>query len=611
VQLSEEQKLLEFLSRGHFLPSFNLPIDAVPFVARTTVGGDEHIVARMSDGLEKALEGYAPGKEITYKKRDFTVGGIYIEYAPRSDVSSMDSEEAARTRTDEAINRTKLWFENDENINYFHMCKICKHTLPFNSTKPEEVKQLKEPCPVCKTGPEDDPWLSLPAIRPPGFAPLIRPTKNKGFSEVDNPDYSQDTKPFHSRTRWPSSLISDTTPERFVLADGRVEILYHKKIQILDINAGFGSISEPDSMGFAFCRDCGHMTPFKSIPGEHLRPYGIARDDGMYAGAFKYDSLKESFTTAMNSKCNSDNKLINGYSRLLLGRLFTTNVLSMKIKWDSEKWVTLNPEMGETGRELGERSAKTVCHALLQAISNAETNYAISSNDLGGDIRQTEDEGFEIFIYERVDGGAGLLKDVYTDIKNEWKGLDNRGTILTKMTKILSGEQCLTTESSFSDGISRVVSRPCDSICHGCLQDYTTQHITADLDRELGSQFFELGLGNISKKFNFNQSGILLKFLMNQLENSDKYEIKPIYDKNNPIFVLQAGQHPLNQDDIERNQQMTGLLVDGVELKIGCELIDSNNFNSSEIKRDPIGTMRKIQSKLPISQGSGDSEFEI
>ena len=50
--MTDELKFLEFLSRNHILPSFNLPIDAVPFVARTTVGGDEFIVARMSDGLK-------------------------------------------------------------------------------------------------------------------------------------------------------------------------------------------------------------------------------------------------------------------------------------------------------------------------------------------------------------------------------------------------------------------------------------------------------------------------------------------------------------------------------------------------------------------------------
>ena len=51
--MSEEDKLLEFLSRNHYLPSFNLPIDAVPFIARTTLDGEERIEARMSDGLRK------------------------------------------------------------------------------------------------------------------------------------------------------------------------------------------------------------------------------------------------------------------------------------------------------------------------------------------------------------------------------------------------------------------------------------------------------------------------------------------------------------------------------------------------------------------------------
>ena len=104
--MSEEDKLLEFLSRNHYLPSFNLPIDAVPFIARTTLDGEERIEARMSDGLEKALHGYAPGAEVTYKKKEFVVGGIFLEYMPRKPIDEdEDSLEKAKTRTNEVINR--------------------------------------------------------------------------------------------------------------------------------------------------------------------------------------------------------------------------------------------------------------------------------------------------------------------------------------------------------------------------------------------------------------------------------------------------------------------------------------------------------------------------
>ena len=118
----DSEKLLEYLSRSHFLPSFNLPIAAVPFIARGMQNGEEKIIARMSDGLEKALVGYAPGKELTYKKQDFIVGGIYLEYMPRREIpSGTEPLAAARTRMDEVLNRTKYWFTIPKNILYFHI----------------------------------------------------------------------------------------------------------------------------------------------------------------------------------------------------------------------------------------------------------------------------------------------------------------------------------------------------------------------------------------------------------------------------------------------------------------------------------------------------------
>ena len=93
MMTNAKERLLDFFSRQHYLPSFNLPIDAVPFIARAMEGGDEQILAKMSDGLEKALTGYAPGRELTYKKRDFVVGGIYLEYPPQIQREGGDGDE--------------------------------------------------------------------------------------------------------------------------------------------------------------------------------------------------------------------------------------------------------------------------------------------------------------------------------------------------------------------------------------------------------------------------------------------------------------------------------------------------------------------------------------
>lgn len=588
--MTDELKFLEFLSRNHILPSFNLPIDAVPFVARTTVGGDEFIVARMSDGLEKALNSYAPGKEVTYKKKEFVVGGIYIEYMPRQDVSGEEPEEAARIRTNEVINRTRLWFDSPGNINYFHMCKVCSNTLDFNSTLPEEVEELRENCKVC----DEKDWISLPTIRPPGFAPLIRQTSRKGFSEVDNPTYSQDTKQFFNRTKWPSSLIQDGEPEVFALSDF-VEINYHQKIKILDVNAGFGDVTDPANMGYAFCKDCGHMSPFKSIKTNHLRPYAITNDDGMFSGAYNYESTKEIFQDQSESKCSSTNNQIGESKRLLLGRLFTTNVMSMKIKWQ-DNWVALDEE----GRKLGRRCATTLCHALLQAITTADTKFVISPNDLGGDIRQTEGfDGFEVFIYERVDGGAGLLKDVFELIRQEFRSRDERGTILDKLYSILSGKQCVRSEK-FRDEKSRLISIPCNGICQGCLQDFSTQHLTAELDRELGYQYLELSLdSDHSQNFNFTSAAKNLNFLAQQslLQQGLERPLELVIDPDNKAFEILAGQEPIAPEDEHIQTAFKGLEFGDSTLLITCELIDDSrqtSFTPTEVNRNPLETIKRL-----------------
>ena len=206
--MSEEDKLLEFLSRNHYLPSFNLPIDAVPFIARTTLDGEERIEARMSDGLEKALHGYAPGAELTYKKKEFVVGGIFLEYMPREPIDDEEPLEKAKIRTNEVINRTQYWFSLQKNVKFFHMCKVCKNTLQFDSTPPEEVEALSRNCKVCDSDPEN--WQTYPAIIPPGFGPLIRPATNRpGFSTVADPNYTRESKRMFTRTRWPTALIND------------------------------------------------------------------------------------------------------------------------------------------------------------------------------------------------------------------------------------------------------------------------------------------------------------------------------------------------------------------------------------------------------------------
>jgi len=611
--MSEEDKLLEFLSRNHYLPSFNLPIDAVPFIARTTLDGEERIEARMSDGLEKALHGYAPGAELTYKKKEFVVGGIFLEYMPRIPIDEEeDPLEKAKIRTNEVINRTQYWFSLQKNIKFFHMCKVCKNTLQFDSTPPEEVEALSKNCKVCDSDPEN--WQTFPAIIPPGFGPLIRPaTDRSGFSTVADPDYTRESKRMFTRTRWPTALINvdDAVSKSKNLAskegEWTVQLTYQEKVDIVNINAGYGNMDEDQEMGFAFCKKCGHMTPGKRLPtSRHLRPYAITRTDGMYSGAYSNEELKSDFESAMNGKCqhSTDATTIHGKSRLLLARKFTTNIMSLKIRWDKQQWVDLKDE-----QDIEERAAQTLCQGLLQAICNAETEFAISPNDIGGDIRQMEkpDQGFEIFIFERIDGGAGLLKEVYNLIDRDWNGPKDRGVIFEKLTKILAGQLCI--ETIKDDGKRYTVALPCEQICNGCLQDFTTQHMSGELKRELGYHMLELALQNTNHKPNFHNDAKNLSDLVREVNElrpvEDRYDITPIYESDHFVFHNRSEENLSNELETLRTKPHRGVKIGDIELTVISDLLkprDDTMFPSSMIGEKPIELMDLIRKKLETEE---------
>ena len=287
----------------------------------------------------------------------------------------------------------------------------------------------------------------------------------------------------------------------------------------------------------------------------------------MFSGAYAQGGeIEDSFKEAMRTGCASPatQRQYQGYNRLLLGRLFTTNVMSLKIDWH-ENWLDLN---SDEGREIGNRGATTVCQALLQAICNADTKFAISPNDLGGDIRQMESEEVDLkfTIYERVDGGAGLLKQVYDNITDEWGGTHHRGSIFEEMKKILAGEKCLETTNEFSDNKFRTVARPCDSICRGCLQRFHNAAHAGGTSTQSGHQFFELALGGKSTPFNHHNTVLNLKYLVNEvyetakLEDPDRElpEQEDIFENDHHRYIVIEGEDLPEEDEGAKRSPLKG-----------------------------------------------------
>ena len=99
----------------------------------------------MSNGLEKALTQYTPGKEIIVKKKAYRSGGLYLDFPPRpaaEELTDLDDSGIYNTYVESVVDRFRHWFrkiENDEKDSYLtwhHRCgnRSCQHTL--ESTRP-------------------------------------------------------------------------------------------------------------------------------------------------------------------------------------------------------------------------------------------------------------------------------------------------------------------------------------------------------------------------------------------------------------------------------------------------------------------------------------------
>jgi hypothetical protein len=486
-----DDSFLEFLSRRHFLPSFNLPIDSIVFVARTARNGSEEIEVRMSDGLEKALTGYGPGRELMYMKKQFTVGGLYIEFPPTNiNPDDPKDENRARMAMTEKINRFQVWYDTETNISWYHMCRRCMYT-PTSVKQPDDTKELESNCKMCNADKEN--WISRPLIRPPGFAPLIYPVSRYGKADVV-PAGSRDSPTYRLATRWPTQIqdMNDLGTDSFELGDSGARIGLLRGMQIVDVNPGLADLTVPDQIGFEFCRLCGCLDVQRLKP-DHNRPYAIPFSDGLYAGIKPFESLVGQFNDDRQSKCKPghEGSSINGFKRIILGRRFKSDLLVLDIPWPNEEFISPH-SVNDTDPNpaLARAAAMTICQALLQAATSGNCGLAISPSDVGGDVRHYIDEddnsrGFHVFLYERADGGAGLLKALFTKMGEEFESLQEPGSVIEDLLKVLSGGRC-STQIQRSDDTDYEIRTPCSSICNGCLQDFTTQHIADQLDRELG-----------------------------------------------------------------------------------------------------------------------------
>jgi len=602
--MNDNTNFLDYLSNNHKLPSFNLPTDAVDFIARSlNKNGEEQVEVKMSNGLEKALTQYGPGREIVVKKKKYISSGLYLNYSPGPDpeeLRNLSVREQMSKKIDSQINRFEEWFKkvesdnNNEILSWHHRCdqESCMNTLS-SEMPPSRVPAAQEDCVMCGTGK----IVSLPLIRPPGFAPEV---SAKSGTIIDS--NSSEDDPARLSTRWPTAVEDIGEGDEIEFGE-HLKIRLLRKRKLVNINPGRGDLSDSENkVGFEFCKKCGSLS-HDELRKEHNRPYPIPYSYGKYCGinGISDDArdARREFNDKRQKKCEYEEDKGSifdegiPHDRIILGRKFTTDVLVFRIPWDTSKFVSMDPDYGV--ENISKIAATTVIRSLIESITGDDKlGLNIDTSDIDGDIRRYntgEEEGWDLFIFERSDGGIGLLEALFDVLKRNHKQFSTielyRFPVLGRALTRLKGDLCSTRIPDKEGNYVKVIKRPCKHICSGCLLDYSTQYMEKDLDRTAGYHFLLYSIfGN-----NFeNEIGISMTD--DQLNLLEIIRTIEGYENSKSIKTIESLGEVKSSDIKMELLGVESIINKGIEYKIHSPILDKNwdgkSFSRTVLQTNPM-----------------------
>lgn len=240
----DSEKLLDRLFERGVLPRYAFPTDVVTFhvfdVARST---ERRPVLRYSpqQGLNQALSGYAPGREI------WVNGERHYSFALWSPFKRRDCWRAWRDQ--------KIYFE----------CDCCGYTRVEPRSAEYYVGQVMD-CPACGT--PGSLGVGTRWIRPSGFAhPVDQP------AELALQDSPTPTRPTRAKLSAPFTEAGPPQIDATAPNGAKYEIWTAKQRLILTNNGS----KERVNPGFLYCPQCGRAEPngwtAGTLRGAHRRPY--------------------------------------------------------------------------------------------------------------------------------------------------------------------------------------------------------------------------------------------------------------------------------------------------------------------------------------------------
>ena len=496
---NEDNLLEDLISRGIF-PSFSFPLNVVKFEARGmkkkhgNPNAEEHIYASASQDLKVGLSEYSPGKILVINKQSFKVSGVG-PFFPKHPVNQVKEWHLSEQR--EIIEDNKIKINpraEDDGWKYFHRCTSKYCGVKFEADGADfNTSENPKKCPNCLAQGKDEDELNVQSnrmITPEVLRPIMVSYNMKNKKIKDKPNYGNyemkadeaeksDTTDRtrlghaslpHPRGNWEVNGMenipfeSDEWNKLEVLKfkdDGQDEV----PVELITVNDG------PNGYGYKICNECGNIDLSKNDnPGEHNRPYSIPYQRIKTYLIKKYpDGPQASIDSEAKKLADESRKLCTGKfeGQFVFGHTFRTDLVIFRFKiseplttqWDSS-WFN---------------SAVT---SLKEALITETTNILqIMDREISGNYRKvilkrenddSIDQYIDIFLYDNVSGGAGLVRRIGTNKRYSVE------RILNSTYERLGGKEC--------------INGGCDRVCMNCLLDFRNQMEQDLLDRPLGFQ---------------------------------------------------------------------------------------------------------------------------
>ena len=459
---SDVNSLLEFLLSKGQIPSFSFPLDTTVFAAEAMKNNKMTHLARYSRDTKLAISELAPGQQRTVNGLKLEVGGLYFEYS--------------RDR----INRAAPFFQDFIQMleNRVSLC-LNKHCGWVSENKKHDLTET--PCPICATS--EDSKINRKNVKtylllkPEGLAPICVPhddyQERRTFSTHDNAvrpiHHKQTTKKStrrSGRAKLPAPDVRDISKGKPLWKGTKTWASCQVFLAQESTGQGLGTEfvllnTGPEEEGFEFCNSCGaSMDKDHLISGSdsrHHRPFILANRDLRMC---TWEEKKELQLGCLGNPAVMPNNL-----PVALGLRFRTDIALFRFD--------LNISGSAPRFNWTEYEFNGAVMALRDGIqTKLVERLELMNRELSAGFRLVTEGSrryVDIFVYDSVSGGAGLVTQI-SRLKSEM------GDFLDSAMNHLDGRSCLE-------------GKACTRACVGCLLDFRNRMDHDIVNRPLGWSF--------------------------------------------------------------------------------------------------------------------------